>query len=394
MHFVKSTRHQNGEIFLNLLNKEGAPLFWPSIWTLTELRATGKSINTISQALGTLKVVYDFLDEFGIDLNSRLQSAKFLERHELDGLLRYLKKPLRKISKGKVVQINKFDEISLGAFAIRLNYTRAYFAFLIESFSFKYLDDANKKQQMALVRELVGKFFDARKPAKVKLTEPRLGLSLEQQELLSQTISTNSSKNPWKSEFIRDRNETMVLLLLETGMRRGELLSLKASDLNLQQKSIKIEKRVAGLVDPRKYKPLVKTLGREVMLSELLATKVSGFILNHRVHRPLAKKHPFLFINRTGEPLSIKSVNAIFDDLKLAIPGVDIYPHALRHTFNSNLSLSFERAKVEPELEMRIRTELNGWSHNSQMPALYTKRHTREKARQVIFDQQKKQEQR
>lgn len=394
MHFVKSTRHLNGEIFLNLLNQEGVPLFWPTIWTLTELRASGKSINTISQALGTLKVVYDFLDEYGIDLDSRLQSAKFLERHELDGLLRYLKKPLRKVSKGKVVKINKFDEISLGAFAIRLNYTKAYFAFLIDSFTFKYIDEAKKKEQMSLIRELVGRFFSARKPAKVKLTGPRLGLNREQQELLCQIISSNSSKNPWKSEFVRDRNETMVLLLLQTGMRRGELLSLKTSDINLQQKSIKIEKRVAGLVDPRAYRPLVKTLGREVMMSAILATKVSAFILNHRVHQPLAKKHPFLFTSRTGEPLSMKSVNAIFDDLKPAIPGADIYPHALRHTFNSNLSLAFENSKVEPELEMKIRTELNGWSHNSQMPALYAKRHTKEKARQVIFDQQKKQEQR
>ena len=394
MHFVKSTRHLNGEIFLNLLNQEGVPLYWPTIWTLTELRASGKSINTISQALGTLKVVYDFLDEYGIDLDSRLQSAKFLERHELDGLLRYLKKPLRKVSKGKVVKINKFDEISLGAFAIRLNYTKAYFAFLIDSFTFKYIDEAKKKEQMSLIRELVGRFFSARKPAKVKLTGPRLGLSREQQELLCQTISSSSSKNPWKSEFVRDRNETMVLLLLQTGMRRGELLSLKTSDINLQQKSIKIEKRVAGLVDPRAYRPLVKTLGREVMMSAILATKVSAFILNHRVHQPLAKKHPFLFTSRTGEPLSMKSVNAIFDDLKPSIPGADIYPHALRHTFNSNLSLAFENSKVEPELEMKIRTELNGWSHNSQMPALYAKRHTKEKARQVIFDQQKKQEQR
>jgi integrase len=394
MHFVKSTRHQNGERFLNLLDARGVPLFWPTIWTLTDLRASGKSINTINQALTTLKVVYDFLDEYNIDLEKRLQAATFLERNELEGLYRYLKTPLRKVSKGKVVKIKKFDEVSQGSFAIRLNYTKAYFAFLIESFALKYLNDEKKRQQIALVRELVGKFFDARKPAKVKLTEPRLGLSKEEQEKLCRTISTNSSNNPWKSEFIRDRNETMVLLLLETGMRRGELLSLKTSDLNLQQKSFKIEKRVSGLVDPRAYRPLVKTLGREVMMSAILASKVSAFILNHRVHQPLAKKHPFLFTSRTGEPLSIKSVNAIFDDIKLAIPGLDIYPHALRHTFNSNLSLAFENSKVEPELEMKIRTELNGWSHNSQMPALYAKRHTKEKARQVIFDQQIKQERR
>lgn len=394
MHFVKSTRHQNGERFLNLLNAKGAPLFWPTIWTLTDLRASGKSINTISQALTTLKVVYDFLDEYGIDLDARLHSAKFLERNELEGLYRQLKKPLRKVSKGKVVNINKFDEVSQGSFAIRLNYAKAYFAFLIESFTFKYLDNSKKKAQLALIRELVGKFFDARKPAKIKLTAPRLGLSQEQQAQLCRAISSNSASNPWKSEFIRDRNETMVLLLLETGMRRGELLSLKTSDLNVQQKTLKIEKRVAGLVDPRAYRPLVKTLGREVILSANMTAKVSAFILNHRAHLPTVKKHPFLFTSRTGVPLSIKSVNAIFDDLKLAIPGVDIYPHALRHTFNSNLSLAFESSKVEPELEMKIRTELNGWSHNSQMPALYAKRYTQEKARQVIFDQQEKQEQR
>lgn len=86
MHFVKSTRHQNGERFLNLLDNDGVPMFWPTLWTLTDLRASGKSINTISQALIALKVVYEFLDEYQIDLDARLQSATFLERHELEGL--------------------------------------------------------------------------------------------------------------------------------------------------------------------------------------------------------------------------------------------------------------------------------------------------------------------
>lgn len=394
MHFVKSTRHQNGERFLNLLDKDGVPMFWPTLWTLTDLRASGKSINTISQALIALKVVYEFLDEYQIDLDARLQSATFLERHELEGLYRHLKKPLRKVSKGKVVNINKFDEVSQGSFAIRLNYTKAYFAFLIESFTFRYLSDEKKKQQMALVKDLVSNFFNARRPVKNKLTEPRVGLNKEEQAKLSQTISANSSKNPWKSEFTRDRNEVIVQVLLETGMRRGELLSLKTSDLRMQERALNIEKKVKGLIDPRAYKPLAKTLGRQVMLSEALAAKVYAFIMNHRVHQKAAKKHPFLFTSRTGQPLSIKSVNALFDDLKASIPGLAIYPHALRHTFNSNLSEKFESSNIEPELEMRIRKELNGWSETSQMPALYTKRHTREKAKQVIFDQQTKMEQR
>jgi integrase len=392
MYVVKSTRHQNGERFLNLLNGDGVPLFWPTVWTLTDLRGSGKSINTISQALTSLKLVYDYLDTQKIDLDDRLQLATFLERNELEGLYRHLKKPLRRISNGKVVNIKKFDEVSQGTFAIRLIYAHAYFIFLIENFTFRHLSDEKKQKQMSLVKDLVSNFFKARKPSKNKLTEPRIGLNKEQQKLLTQKISVDSISNPWKSEFVRERNELIVQLLLNTGMRRGEVLCLKTDDLNIHDKTIKIEKNVKGLIDTRTYIPKVKTVGRVLIIDEIMVQKIQSFIMNHRRHQKAAQKHPLLFTSRTGNPLSLKSVNAIFNDLKTTTLGFTIYPHLLRHTYSSNLYRELTKSNIAHESQMRMMKELLGWSLNSQMPALYGKGHIREMAKQVILDQQKKME--
>lgn len=363
-------------------------MYWPTLWTLTDLMASGKSINTIKQAMTTLKLVYAYLEEQGIQLEERLRSARFLERHELEGMYRYLKIPIRKVTNGKVVNISRFDEVSSGSFAIRLNYAKAFFVFVLEVYTFKHLHDEKKKKQMETVLNLVKAFFKARRPSIDKLTEPRMGLNKKDQEKLLSLIAVDGPKNPWKSEFVKVRNEAMIHLLLDSGMRRGELLTLKRSDLDIEQQTIKIEKKVEGLVDPRRYKPKVKTKSRLIPIKNSSTNKVYEFIIKYRSKGPIGKKHPYIFTTIKGKPLSIKSVNAIFHCMKVAMKGTELYPHALRHTFNSNLSDEFEKSKVAPELAEKIRIEVNGWSTNSQMAALYGRRHTREKAKEVILEQQ------
>jgi integrase len=268
------------------------PMYWPTLWTLTDLMASGKSINTIKQAMTTLKLVYAYLEEQGIQLEERLRSARFLERHELEGMYRYLKIPIRKVTNGKVVNISRFDEVSSGSFAIRLNYAKAFFVFVLEVYTFKHLHDEKKKKQMETVLHLVKAFFKARRPSIDKLTEPRMGLNKKDQEKLLSLIAVDGPKNPWKSEFVKVRNEAMIHLLLDSGMRRGELLTLKRSDLDIEQQTIKIEKKVEGLVDPRRYKPKVKTKSRLIPIKNSSINKVYEFIIKYRSKGPIGKKHP------------------------------------------------------------------------------------------------------
>ena len=69
-------------------------------------------------------------------------------------------------------------------------------------------------------------------PKRAKL-DARVGLSEEEQNRLLEVVHPNSPQNPWARKFNRIRNWLIVLILLVTGMRRGELMGLQIGDLML-----------------------------------------------------------------------------------------------------------------------------------------------------------------
>jgi integrase len=94
-------------------------------------------------------------------------------------------------------------------------------------------------------------------------------------------------------------------------------------------------------------------------------------------------------------PLTSSSLNKLFRSLRRRVPGMpdDLSPHVLRHTWNDDFSeasdhASPHRTDVERRHEERMRAYLMGWSANSQMPALYSKRWTEEAANKRLLKQQ------
>jgi site-specific recombinase XerD len=91
--------------------------------------------------------------------------------------------------------------------------------------------------------------------------------------------------------------------------------------------------------DTRADEPAVKTYGRRVPLSDSAAQILSRYIQYHRSQFPKADESPFLFLSSEGEPLSLRSVNAIFEQIENRFPefaGI-LTPHVLRYTFNDSL---------------------------------------------------------
>ena len=68
----------------------------------------------------------------------------------------------------------------------------------------------------------------------------------------------------------------------------------------------------------------------------------------------------------------------------------DLSAHVLRHTWNENFSIAMDKEKTGEETEKKIRSYLMGWSETSGTAATYTRRHIRNKAREVSLDIQKK----
>jgi integrase/recombinase XerD len=117
------------------------------------------------------------------------------------------------------------------------------------------------------------------------------------------------------------RNRAMILILLRTGMRIGELLTTKLVDVHLADKKILI------------YEGEKNRKGRAVCISEDACQALDGW---------LQKRDPqkeYLFYGRGGNPMSYNNARVIFKKyLKQAgLEHKDYSLHCLRHTFATEL---------------------------------------------------------
>ncbi len=72
----------------------GAPLFEPSVYVLSEIRATNKASNTIDQVLRSIMVLQLFLDSSRIDIQQRIRDCSVFRLSELDELVRHCRRPV------------------------------------------------------------------------------------------------------------------------------------------------------------------------------------------------------------------------------------------------------------------------------------------------------------
>ena len=221
----------------------------------------------------------------------------------------------------------------------------------------------------------------------------RQGLTPAAKSRLLQVIDPASPENPWREGSVRKRNHLVIRLLLELGIRRGELLGIKLSDINFRSNEVTILRRADDKADPRTYQPQAKTLARLLPLSEDLAALVHEYIFNIRAHIRNARRHEFLVVAiPSGSPLTLGAVNKIFHSLRDRFPALlkEVNAHILRHTWNDDFSESMDAAGVSETEEQRMRLYLMGWSKDSKMPALYTKRTTAKRAKKASLEMQSK----
>ena len=213
-----------------------------------------------------------------------------------------------------------------------------------------------------------------------------------QLQIIRTLIRPGAPENPFP-ERLQLRNWLMIELLLETGIRRGELLKLYTTDINQgsQHAYVSINDREHDVGDPRAEEPALKTHGRTVGISAQLYGVYERYIQGER--RPLRNGKPmklqyrYLFISDRGRPLSIRALSNVLDRLfltiELADPGLlpTLSAHDFRHTFADRF-LAYLVEKRGYDLE-RATDELRrvcGWSETSTMPRRYASRYLAESA--------------
>jgi len=116
------------------------------------------------------------------------------------------------------------------------------------------------------------------------------------------------------------RDYAILVLLYDTGIRRGELLAMVIADVESVDRAASV---VSG-----------KSGTRAVGMGVAARRAIRDYLT--RVRYAVPTDHEMLWITREGDPLGPRGVGKIIDRLK-KVAGIEgrIYPHKLRHTFST-----------------------------------------------------------
>lgn len=223
----------------------------------------------------------------------------------------------------------------------------------------------------------------------VKLPPPISALSRPDSIAFRRSVAPISA--PTSSEH-GTRDRLIGRMLLNTGLRSGELLKLKCEDLedNFEITPgkfisiLKIIRRPNDVEDDRLFEPSIKTLPGPIVISRQLASQLIQYISNERraaIDRCMdSKETPYLFVShfgpQVGRPITYRNLNRIVSKLRAASAvTAKLSPHTLRHTHFTELRDLMAAKGAAPKEAQRILQERGHWSPNSSMPDNYSQRY-------------------
>ena len=118
------------------------------------------------------------------------------------------------------------------------------------------------------------------------------------------------------------RDHAIIQMLLQTGMRVGELANLRLSDLDLSEKDGTVSVGVSGGKQPRRIP---------------LNTSVRKALNAYLEVRPASAKSDSVFLTRDGRPLSVRSMQQIVSTYARAAGLTTVSASILRNTYAAHL---------------------------------------------------------
>lgn len=264
-------------------------------WTL-HLRSEGRAERTILTYQNALAKLDAFLEERGMPRELRAIRREHLEAWIVDMQDRGLQP---------------------GTISIRFRAIRPFFRWLVDEDEI----DRNPMEKM-------------RTPT-VPINPPDVLAEADVSRLLGACKGT---------DFISRRDLAILSLMLDTGLRRGELAGLRVGDLNLSQ--------MVAFVEATTSK---SRRGRAVAFGASTAKAITRYLRHPKA--PSDRDEP-LWRARTGRPLT---GNEIYHTIRRRAQqaGIRVHPHQLRHTWASSMLASGHS-------EGDVMT-LGGWSDRSML---------------------------
>lgn len=323
---ITSTRDR---LPLLINSNNGKPDMLSTLYILTQIRSQGKAVETIKYTLQNISFFKIILQKQNLNeelLIKRFNNGKLFHSYELESIIENCKFKLEDILKEVPDQTQPSwkQEISLNSLekyiiiepkihkkfvdkntaANRLRTIRDYVLWLgnihISKMDLQSLEYIAIKDFLIFLKKVVELCIPSK--SNNSFISGKEGLSNEERDLLFSIINRNSKENPFRGDFIKSRNEVIFVWLFKFGLRHGELLNVKISDIDFRKKQLTIIKHSDDLDDPRQNQPNVKTRSRILTIPDIFFMKITEhYILEHRINIKESKKHEFLIISSTSD---------------------------------------------------------------------------------------------
>ena len=377
-----------------VLLQERMPAYYPNLYVTLEQSA--RALNTQQKYLEHIGLFEGFLEYESVDLLVRLEKrpqSRYLTDSEISRFV-------ADAALNKSTLDKKYTDVRLlpSAHATvgrihaqqRLEAVRDYLKFLYD----KLGDEATRDAAVDdLERRFNRKIKSARPAWKKSKNDDMKGLTHQERDRLLEVMHPECAENPFANEALKLRNYIILLLGLEIGLRRSEMLLIKLGDIHWHNGQLSVIDLESEGIDPRALAPQFKTHERMLQMGDELIWALQKYEGTYRVSKKVlseAKKHPFLLVSHRrneGGPLSIKALDGVLPRVGKVVPELaHVHLHVLRHDAVYTLldSMREEMEILTPEdrttTVQKVLTYAFGWSSESNMPGLYGAKFWKEEA--------------
>jgi len=272
---------EGGERAPFLLDERGLPLFYPTLFATVHLRNAKRAVNTIRNRLADILVLHRWEADNGRDLVSEFSEGRFLEMPDIISLRDFAKLDMREHKtqktkrKAKTVRLIEGDvgrniqsAVVSGEHQFARMTTFADYLKFVALVLTQHRNSARDAKAIDRMSNLIkqnrpkglGRHEDDDPHGKSPPTEVV--------DKLIGIVDVNDPDNPFLDPGVRLRNAIIFGLLNVTGMRRGELLSLRIDQLDFgDEPSVWVRRNQDDPVDPRTNQPATKTKERPLPLT-------------------------------------------------------------------------------------------------------------------------------
>ena len=215
------------------------------------------------------------------------------------------------------------DEITSDELQMYLNSLKKYSSSSIN----KFIDQLNQAFKLAMNKGYIIKnpMFDIIKPKSNKKPKEIRALQLEEQQILTKYLLDSPIElEPYKNVF---------LIQMFMGLRIGEALALKTSDINLNKKIL------------TENKTLTRDKNNNVIMGDSTKTyagereiPIPEFLIEPLMYQILLSqnnKNNLLFVDKKGDYMITNNANRILQSIAQKLGIYNISTHSLRHTYGT-----------------------------------------------------------